>query len=429
MYISIFFYLYGVASILPPNMTDISGYWAPVNDVQANCIGPFCDNSTTIRTTFQPLGDNTWVEKVLVGTGNCMDPNFVNSLTLVVESYGTLVVDLNAIENDSLPINFAPQPGIIMIPAPLIQTVPVPVPEPFVAPSINPAPAVNQIPPAPVVNPVPGVVNPVPVPAPDTGDLTPAQLNPSPYIVVHAPGNVPLIPIPEAVFPKEPSPSPQPSMIPVPAVLSSGNFSVWLPVISTPFKYDIYILNEDQPVPYTGTVNGPCMSALGYWQNETVGCPCNGYWYGNGTYNVTSSTFLGGREIVPTQCPSASCPEAFFINDTVKYGNVRLNVTVFQNGTIMNKTLEITKMSVNKAIGYSYGAADVVYVFTGAKNVNGTIIVLNPVVPSNPNPNPNPAPYVVSPGVEPSNPNTNSGSPLPLATTITMIFVFLLMMH
>jgi hypothetical protein len=90
-YISIFFYLYGVASIVSPNMTDISGQWVPATNFQANCTtGQKCGNSTTtMRTTFQLLANATWVEEVLVGTGNCTnDASIVDSLILVVESFG-----------------------------------------------------------------------------------------------------------------------------------------------------------------------------------------------------------------------------------------------------------------------------------------------------------------------------------------------------
>jgi len=155
-------------------------------------------------------------------------------------------------------------------------------------------------------------------------------------------------------------------------------------------------------------------------KNETVGCPCNGNWVGS-NYNENS-----GREIIPDQCPSSSCPEAFFINDTLKYGNVRMNVTVFQNGTIKNKTLEITKMSPIKEIGYAFGAADVLYVFRSGKDEYAT-----PVPETNPealNPSPeelaeqNPPPYV-------DTTENNSGSPLQFATTIATIFVFLLIMY
>jgi len=181
-------------------------------------------------------------------------------------------------------------------------------------------------------------------------------------------------------------------------------------------SFKVTILS-DENIPYTNTENGPCMPALQYWQDSTLGCPCNGKW-------VVDST-ESGREIDPDECPNSSCPETFFINNTRLYGNVRLNVTVYENGTIMNKTLEITRMSAIKEVGYAFGAGDVVYIYELAKessNVNQT----NPEAQT-------PSPQVLSPEKDPDPTNTdnnNSGtSPLPLATTVTMIFVFLLMMY
>jgi len=415
-----------VASIVSPDMTDISGEWVPVDFNQVNncTAGPNCgDSNTTLRTTFQLLADATWVEKVLLGSANCTEPNFADSLILVVDSFGALVVDLEGMDNDSFPDNFAPQivpqPQTVQPePQPFVQ----PEPQPFVQPSINPAPGQSDLSPA-ELNPSPYIVNPVPEvnPAPatsDDGGLSPAELNPSPYIII------PLVP---EVLPPQPSPQP--------AVPSAGNFSIWLHVISTPSKFSITIIDDNATIPYTGVQDGPCMSALQYWQNDTLGCPCDGNWVGDGTYDVITTNTLGGREINPSTCPPSTCPEAFFINDTVKYGNVRLNVTVFQNGTIMNKTLEITKMSIMKEIGYAYGAEDVVYLFRAGANWDGTPVNGNAPDTQTLSPSPegeqNPAPYITNPGMDP-NPvgvGSSSGSTLPFATTIAMIFVSLLKMY
>jgi len=290
-----------------------------------------------------------------------------------------------------------------------------PAPEVNIVPALNPTPEVNPAPAitiAPEVNPVPEV-NPSPSITPAQSDISPAELNPSPYIV----------------HPLVPEISPQ--QVPVPADLSTtGNFSIWLNVFSTPLKFQITILNDDENLPYTGIQNGPCMPALQYWQNETLGCPCNGIWINDGILDESGSTSVGGRVIIPAQCPSSSCPEAFFINDTVKYGKVRLNVTVFENGTIINKTLEITKMSTIKEIGYAFGAADVVYLFRAGKNYNGPVVDIPEALNPSPEAEQNPAPYITTPGVEPDAVEQgSSGSTLPLATTITTIFVFLLMMY
>jgi hypothetical protein len=421
-YISIlFFYLYGVASIVSPSMTDISGPWISMFTVQENCTDQQCGNNTSaMRTTFQ-LGDGSWVEKVLVGTGSCTDLNWMANLVMVVESYGTYVVDLDAMDNDSFPVNFEPEPQIQIQP----EFVPVPEPELTFVPSINPAPESNQ--PAVIINPSPAV-NPGPaINAPDT-DLasvapaqnndgkSPAELNPSPYIIIPLEPEVSLIPIVQM-----PQPSQQPSTVPV----NPGNFSIWLHVISTPLKYQITLLDEDEDeFVFTGTETG-CMPPIQYWQDETFGCPCNGNWFGNGTWNDASETFVGGRKIVPKDCPASTCPEAYFINDTVKYGNVRMNVTVFENGTIINKTLEITKMSPFKEIGYAFGAGDVVYLLRFG-DMSQQYPVNTLPAPEGEN---NPAPYVIKTPEQLVEPENSSGSLLPLATTITMIFVFLLMLH
>jgi len=145
--------------------------------------------------------------------------------------------------------------------------------------------------------------------------------------------------------------------------------------------------------------------------------------FGEGIFNESTGTFVGGRVIARNECAAGSCP-SFYINDTTKYGNVRMNVTVFENGTIINKTLEITKMSTIKEIGYAFGAADVIYLYRFPTSND------NQTPPNDTSPQPegksNPAPYVIQNSVQPQ---TNSGSALSLAATITLIFVFLLMMH
>jgi hypothetical protein len=334
-----------------------------------------------------------------------------------VESYGALILDLEDTDNDSLPIIFSPQPGNSpqTVPSPKPQSPLSPQPQPVTVtvpqPEINPVPAVN---PAPETNPVPAV-NPI------SPDVSPAELNPSPFIIVPVSTPNDLIPVP-GVF-QEPSPAPVTSLLPVPEDVvfdSTGNFTIWLHVISVPMKFQVTILDDDENIPYTDNANGPCMPTIEYWKDSTVGCPCDGNWFGDGTYNHSIS--MGGREIVPDQCPN-SCPETFYINDTLLYGNVRLNVTVYENGTIMNKTLEITRLSAIKEIGYAFGAGDIVYVYKLATK-NSTV--------DEPNPAQTPSPEeLLSPEVnEPETQDNNSGtSPRALATTVTMIFVFLLMMY
>jgi len=199
---------------------------------------------------------------------------------------------------------------------------------------------------------------------------------------------------------------------------ATGHYSVWIHVISVPTSFKVTIVDGDENIPYTDTENGPCMPALQYWQDSNIGCPCNGNW-------VVDSN--GGRKINPDECPNTSCPETFFYNDTRLYGNVRLNVTVYENGTIMNKTLEITKMSAIREVGYAFGAADVVYFYQLPKDS----------IVDEPNPTETPSPQVLTPEKEPDttiddnndNPPGSGTSTIPLATTVTMIFGFLLMMY
>jgi hypothetical protein len=418
-YISIFFYLYGVASLVTPNMTDITGNWVPTNNsmLSLECnVGQMCGNNTmTTRSSFHLLSDATWVKKVLVGTGNCTDSQSTEGVIFVVESYGAYLVDLDGLDNDTnIPIVFSPEPQTVP------QTVPTPEPQPIVSPQTVPAPAPDLSPAE--LNPSPFIIQPAPQPqvnpAPQTGqapesNLSPAELNPSPFIIIPVSDPNNLDPIPGTW----PEPSPSPMMTPEPASQPAGNFSVWLHIISVPMKFHVSIIDDDELIPYTETPNGPCKPVLEYWRDATLGCPCNGNWIGDGTYN--ESMTVGGREIVPDDCTGSTgttCPEAFYINDTQLYGNARLNVTVYENGTIMNKTLEITKMSSYKEIGYTFGVADIIAVYKLADNT-----------PINQTPG-SPAPAEM-PTEGPDDGSGSGSSTIPLATTITTIFVFLLSLY
>lgn len=412
---------------------DITGPWVPANNnaLQMNCSADQVCGTNTIarRSSYQFLPDASWVKRVLIGTGNCSstDVDFIDNIILVVESYGALNVDLDGMDNDSIPIILepSPEPQIIVIttpePQPTPQTVPVTQPITNPVPVTNPVPATN---PAPAMNPAPAV-NPSPAtnPAPSTGDLSPAELNPSPFIItpVSEPNNLNPVPgVNPAPAPMNPAPSPQPTTV------VSGNFSVWLHVQSVPLKFQVTLIDEDENIPYTSNQSGPCMPAMAYWTDKTLGCPCNGNWIGGGTYN--QSMTMGGREIVPDDCLDSSCPENFYINNTILYGNVRLNVSVYENGTIMNKTLEVTKMSIFKEIGYAFGVADItdVYLMGTLGSDNGQT---NQPSPNDQTPDGVPAPEgEENPAPFTPDDSSNSGTPLHLATTITMIFVFLLMM-
>jgi len=155
------------------------------------------------------------------------------------------------------------------------------------------------------------------------------------------------------------------------------------------------------------------MPLIDYWKDVILGCPCNGTWNNTGYYNSSSKSFEGGRQITPSLCPNNTCHEAFFLNDTIIYANLRLNTTTWSNGTIANKTIEITKVSPFKDIGYAYGEMDVIAVFLWS---NGTV---NASLPS------------VSVVTKPMNETVNySGSvSLPLTSVVTMMFAFLLIMY
>jgi len=113
---------------------------------------------------------------------------------------------------------------------------------------------------------------------------------------------------------------------------------------------------------YDNMTEGFCMPILDYWNNETLGCPCNDTWNTTGYYNSSTNSFMGGRQIIPSLCPNNSCREIMFLNDTVKYANVRINVTEYKNGSV-SKTMEMTMTSYDKDIGYSYGVEYLWYIF------------------------------------------------------------------
>jgi len=394
---------------LNPNTVDITGPWVPLTE--ANCAeGQGCGNSTLmIRTTFQlsTLPNVGYVENLFVGSGNCSEPGFLKSVIMVVESLGTFVIDYDAVENDSFPINFSPQSQTV--PSPESQTIPSPepeIPQPFILLSPEPEPQTQ---------PQPFVLSPEPEP----------QTQPQPFVLSPESSTIPVpSPSPSIFEEPEPSPStfeePEPESEPSP---STTNFSVWLPVILTPTKFQITIVSEGD-IFYTGAKDGPCMPIIDYWANDTLGCPCNGTWEAIGSIDSDDDGIItNGRVIQPGLCPNSSCPESFFINETVKYGKVRVNQTVYENGTV-DKTIEITSLSSIKEIGYAFGEKDIMFAFL-LPNKNAT--------PSEGSPSPYPGspspPEVELPGPIPVSDTDSSGAPIPLATTITMLFVFLLMMY
>jgi len=215
--------------------------------------------------------------------------------------------------------------------------------------------------------------------------------------------------------------------------------SHWYHVYFMPKSFNVTILNQTDfyysnltdfyyrnmtDLYYNNMTEGFCMPILDYWNNQTLGCPCNGTWDTNGYYNSTANAFMGGREITPSQCSNDSCRDAFFLNDTIKYANVRINVTNHNNGTVL-KTVEITRMSYNKDEGYTYGVQDVAYVY-GAWDQIGVVDSL--VAENNTN-----LPEIAPISMDHEMNDTESvygsnGVELPMSTIITMIFIFLLSM-
>jgi len=172
---------------------------------------------------------------------------------------------------------------------------------------------------------------------------------------------------------------------------------------------------------------GTCMPILDYWNNETLGCACNGTWNTTGYYNTTAKAFMGGRQITPSQCYNDSCRETFFLNDTIKYANIRINITQHNNGTVL-KTVEITKMSYNKDEGYTYGVNDVAYVYGVWDKIVITIGEENMTMPDS-------APIAKDININATKSDDDDdvhwGSnavALPMSTFITMMFIFLLSM-
>jgi hypothetical protein len=210
--------------------------------------------------------------------------------------------------------------------------------------------------------------------------------------------------------PTEPAPSPALN----PTLNATTNFtSRWVHVFFTPNTFNVTILSNQTDIYYIK--DGPCMPIIDYWKNLTLGCPCNGTWNNTGYYNSSTKSFEGGRQITPSLCPNNTCQEAFFLNDTITYANLRLNITTFVgNGTVANKTVEITKMSPFKDVGYSYGAKDIIAVFV-LSNENNTVSF--PIVP-----------VVTKPQMNETNYKAGSMS-LPVTSIVTVMFALLLIMY
>jgi len=301
-----------------------------------------------------------------------------------------------------------------------------PEPEPVMNQEPEPEPVMNQEPepvPEPVMNqepesvPEPTVVV-VPV-APTNEEPAPSPQNPEPMSI--SPGVINfgkkrvdiavIVPTINSTVPVDPEQVPSPSINNSTLNVTTNFTSQWVHVFFTPKTFNVTILSNITDIYYIR--NGPCMPLIDYWKDVFLGCPCNGTWNNTGYYNSSSKSFEGGRQITPSLCPNNTCQEAFFLNDTIIYANLRLNTTAWSNGTIANKTIEITKVSPFKDIGYAYGEMDIIAVFLWS---NGTVNASLPV------------PVVTR--VELNETVNYSGSvSLPLTSVVTMMFAFLLMMY
>jgi len=342
------------------------------------------------------------------------------------------------------------EPEVVPVPEPVMNQSPEPVPEPVMNqtpepgtfeeptpssenPEPVPEPVMNQ---SPEPTNVPTTEEPVPEPTniPTTEEPVPSSQNPEvepvpePMIVVNGrrakrveisvlppinntvnnnTGLPPLVPALNVTNSTEQEPSPSINNSTLNAT-TTNTTSQWVHVFFTPKTFNVTILSNETDIYYIK--NGPCMPLINYWKDVTLGCPCNGTWNNTGYYNSSSKCFEGGRQITPSLCPNNTCQESFFLNDTTVYANLRLNTTTWSNGTVANKTLEITKVSLFKEIGYEYGEKDIIAVFLLS---NGTEL-----------------PRVVQETSGKNETEKDSGSvSLPLTSVVTLMFAFLLMMY
>jgi len=395
-----------------------------------------------ISTTFQLGTNGSYVEKFLVGSGDSdEEEDFLKSVVLAIETLGDINIDYDyEMENETSepapssssnpsspnPSSVQLPPNNVIIPAPSTRqpVVQNPAPEPMMNQEPEPVPVsvVNQVP-EPVMNQVPEpIVVIVPVapttqePAPTTQNPAPSAQNPGPSFINVNSGTKRAgitVVVPPNTVSVAPEQAPSPS-INNSTLNATTNFTTqWVHVFFTPKTFNVTILSNITDIYYIR--NGPCMSLIDYWDDVTMGCPCGGTWDNIGYYNSSSQSFEGGRQITPSLCPNNTCQESLFLNDTTVYANLRLNTTTWSNGTIANKTVEITKVSPFKDIGYAYDEQDIIAVFLWS---NGTDNASLPSIP-----------------VEVTKPDMNettsySGSvSLPLTSVVTMMFAFLLIMY
>jgi hypothetical protein len=323
--IYLFFYLFSVdCAVLPTDQDDgfdiqiLDGFWLPST---LNCTeAQQCENNTLMtRTTFQLVTNDSYVEDqleyntsyvetLLISTENCTDENaFINAVFLSVETMGYFAIDFEYMEE-----NFT-QPE----------------------PSENPEPE--------------SMINPEP-----EDNMMPFPLNPQPSPNTMPQPNSNMMPCP--ISSSNPVPYSDLDM-----VNETTNSSYWFPIVFTPTNFRVTILSNESDIFFSYS-NDTCMPIMDYWEDDIMGCPCDGAWNTTGYYDQTTNSFMGGRNITPSLCPPNTCQEMFFLNDTQKYANLRLNISIIDNGTVL-RTLEITKMSICKEMGYAYGDGDILYSF------------------------------------------------------------------
>jgi len=341
--------------VLPPNPDDgniqiLDGFGMPV---AMNCTEvQHCENTLMTSTAFQLVTNDSYavdqlefytpyVETLLISTENCTDENeFINAVFLSVETMGYFVIDFEYL--DFLDENFTqPEPEMDNL-EPEVD-VPDPEPELLNVPDMILSPETDTMPsPDSMPNPQPNS-NMISCPLPSSNPVSYSDLD---------------------------------------MVNETTNSSYWFPIVFTPSFFRVTILSNDADIFYSYS-NDTCMPILDYWEDDILGCPCNGTWNATGQYDNNTNSFMGGRDITPSQCPPNTCQETFFLNDTQKYANLRLNISVTDNGTVI-RTLEITRMSICREIGYNYSAEDILYSFRWGQDkpiqsmLNGDIVVQTP---------------------------------------------------
>jgi hypothetical protein len=130
----------------------------------------------------------------------------------------------------------------------------------------------------------------------------------------------------------------------------------WQKVTYTPKFFEGTVAKTNKDIFFTpgldvgGTQVGPCINLLDHFNNNNTGCPCNGTWRQEPFVNASYSP--GTRKIVKSMCMengNTTCPENFFFNMGLRYGNFR----VTNNSGNATRTLEITRPSFDNTTGWN----------------------------------------------------------------------------